>query len=513
MPKNVNLQQFKKLLSEYRVPAVLVGAFILVYLFYTVFSGGASKEELLTLAKAPFVQQVSVSGKVIAGDEVDMGFSQSGRISRVYVTEGDVVSAGAVIAEIENGDSYALLQSRQAARDREQANLDSLIAGTRPESIAIAEAAVRSADTSVRAAQQALLDAASDAFSKSDAAVHTNADQLFSNPNSSLASLNVVLTNGNQRTAIEGLRTQLEPVFATWEGDTSDAKAQLNIQKVNTFLNTLAGGLESAQASQSVTQAQLDAYKASISAARASVNLAQSALTAAQRGYTSAVSAREAAERDLTLKRAGATPQEIRAQEANVKSAQADVLSAQSQVAKTQIRAPFRGTISKLDAKVGKIVSPNTPEVTLIGTGAFEIESFIPEINVGLISVDDEAVVTLDAILEETFTAKVASIDIGESLRDGVSTYRTLLEFASTDERIRSGMTANVEIITEKKENVLSVPFKLVKGVPGKQTVTVKVDDEYVEKSVTTGAVSSLGTVEILTGLKVGDQVVVVPRE
>ena len=94
-------------------------------------------------------------------------------------------------------------------------------------------------------------------------------------------------------------------------------------------------------------------------------------------------------------------------------------------------------------------------------------------------------------------------------MRDGVSTYRAILQFTDRDERIRSGMTANVRILTEKKENVISIPRRIVVERDGKKYVSVQTgEDEIVEKEVTTGSVSSSGAIEILTGLNEGDIVV-----
>src|SRR3989344_4692429 len=62
------------------------------------------KEETMVVHPGDFLQQVSVSGRVTAANDVDLGFSQSGRIAHVYKVVGDNVSAGTLLAEIENGD-------------------------------------------------------------------------------------------------------------------------------------------------------------------------------------------------------------------------------------------------------------------------------------------------------------------------------------------------------------------------------------------------------------------------
>jgi HlyD family secretion protein/macrolide-specific efflux system membrane fusion protein len=105
------------------------------------------------------------------------------------------------------------------------------------------------------------------------------------------------------------------------------------------------------------------------------------------------------------------------------------------------------------------------------------------------------------------FAARVASIDPAETVRDGISTYRTLLTFEQADARIRPGMTANISIVADKRDNVISVPQKIITIREGKKLVKVKRGDIFEDREVTTGAVSSVGTIEILSGLSVGDVV------
>jgi hypothetical protein len=93
-------------------------------------------------------------------------------------------------------------------------------------------------------------------------------------------------------------------------------------------------------------------------------------------------------------------------------------------------------------------------------------------------------------------------------MKDGVSTYRTVLVFMGADNRIRSGMTANVVITTLKKSDVLAVPQKLVVQKDGVSTVRVLRDGVDTPVTVTVGAISATGGIEILSGLSVGDQVI-----
>lgn len=482
-----------------------LGALGLTAIWFFFFRGDSEATQTLLIEPKPFVQAVSVSGKVIAAQEVDLGFSQGGRVTSVYARVGARVGAGATLAVTENGDLRAALLQRQAALERERAKLSSLEAGTRPEEIAVAEADV---DSGIRA----LIDDIQDAYRAADGAVHTSMDQFISNPRTA-PTINFGVNDSSLKSSVEQRRGTVELTLAEWGRDVSSlmpssdlaaavAKSQQVLSIVTALLSDTSSAISRGIPNASVSQSSLDTYAADIGTARTNVNAAAAAIT------TSSATL-ESARRTLALKKAGTTPQDIQAQAAVIKAAEADVAAAQAQLNKTYITAPFAGTVTTVDAKVGKIVSPNTPEISMISTGAFQVESFVPEVNIALLAVGDSAAVTLDAYgEEELFAAKVVSIDPAETVRDGVSTYRALLQFNTQDSRIKSGMTANVQITTEEKQNVLAVPQGIVKTRDGKKFVTVLVGKERTERQVMLGSVSSLGEVEILSGLQAGDVVV-----
>jgi len=72
-------------------------------------------------------------------------------------------------------------------------------------------------------------------------------------------------------------------------------------------------------------------------------------------------------------------------------------------------------------------------------------------------------------------------------------------------------MTANVRIMTDEREGIISIPQGLVLERDGKKFVVVKAGEGVEEREITVGAVSSLGNIEIVNGLSEGDQVVLSP--
>ena len=87
-----------------------------------------------------------------------------------------------------------------------------------------------------------------------------------------------------------------------------------------------------------------------------------------------------------------------------------------------------------------------------------------------------------------------------------------LNQFDAKDNRIKSGMTASVTIITFSKPNVVVIPGGVVFERDGKKFVQVKVEEEILEKEVVLGITSSLGQVEVVSGLSDGDKVILNPE-
>jgi len=202
---------------------------------------------------------------VIAAQDVNLGFSQGGRISRVYVRVGDAVGAGRVLAETENGDLRAIILQKKAALEREKATLASLEAGTRGEEIAVAEAEVRSDETAYLQTKSAILDEIKDAYTTSDDVVHNKVDQFFSNPRSTSPQLVPFINDSGLKNSLENERVLIETVLSTWQGEiarlTEDSDLPLavsragdNLAKVSSLLAKANAALNSAMAVSDITR-------------------------------------------------------------------------------------------------------------------------------------------------------------------------------------------------------------------------------------------------------------------
>ena len=501
-------RSFKKHLYIYIIAVVVIVAVAV----YFILVNKAPVEQTLVIHPADFVSTVSVSGKVVAVQNADLGFDQSGRISSINVKVGDIVKAGATLASTDSADIRANILQKQAALDRERAKLAALHAGNKPEEVAVYQQKYDDAGT-------AFVIAMKSAYLQTEDAIKNKADSLFTNGDSVNPTLNVTTQSDTEKKSVEWERTVLRDKLTAWKNalslvsvDSSPVAAITKVKSitadsllsVKSFYDHLGSIVSNLSPGNSgLLQAAIDTYKATVSAG------AQGAATAASLEQTADAnwsSARDA----LILIKSGSTVQDIDAQLATIRAAEADLQNVQAQLTKTKVVAPFDGIVTKMDTKVGEIISPAMSEISMMSDGAFQIESYVPEINIAAIVLDDHAKVTLDSYGEDVpFAATVMSIDPAETVRDGVSTYKIKLQFGQSDARIKSGMTANVIITTSEIPSTITVPQGIIVNKGGQKFVTVKRGGVNIDVPVSTGGISTLGQINVTSGLNDGDIVII----
>ncbi|MFZ2500732.1 MAG: efflux RND transporter periplasmic adaptor subunit [Minisyncoccia bacterium] len=463
----------------------------------------------LTISAGDFKEQVSVSGTIKAAQDVALGFAASGRISGMYAQVGQHVVAGTILAENENGDLVAAVAQKQAALAVAEANLAALHTGSRPEKVSVAMTAVMNARSSLVSAMQ-------NAYTISDDAVHNKLDVLFTNPRTT-PKLSFAVANASLKASVEQDRAAIEAAFVGWaslvatlRNDTAGDPSHLPptqeyLAQVTTLLANANAVVNQGLPDQATSVATLTSYGTTLATARANVN-------AAATTFVAALATLGAAQGALTLEQAGPTSDAIAAQQAVVAVAKADVQNALAQLAKTRVSAPFDGIVTRMDAKVGEIVSPTGSQIAMQSDGIFQIETYVPEVAIAGVVVGNPATTTLDAYGSVTvFPSTVIAVDPAETIKDGVPTYKTTLAFLERDTRIRSGMTANVVIQTGMLHNAIVIPAGAVGTKNGESHVSVMSHGAVVNRSITTGVSPALGQIQILSGLSAGDVILLAP--
>lgn len=483
---------------------------VLIVLGLIIFKNGKATNGTITISHSDFTNQVSISGKVVASEEVDMGFKNGGRIGRIFVSVGkgegetETVKAGTLIAALDAKDAV------QAVRDAE-ISLESA-------KLSLAKLQLESSNENLGSDLKKAYDdgftAVSDSFLDLSVIIVGLEDILNEDNLSDSAVRNSGPTAENYRNEAENLFYKADNAlknnrknFRLLDRNSSKSAIEAIIDETYETAKIFSNAIKSAKnlvdylADDTNKETEFVSSKETLAGYTDDINGHLDELLSAEnniKDYKDAFSSTDLDKEDALLA---------------VKREENNLQDAKNNLSDYYIRAPFDGIVTRIDAKVGEIASPNVPLVKMMSADTFQVESFVPEVNIAEIRFGDEASITLDAYGEDVlFYAKVISIDPAETIRDGVSTYKIKLQFDVKDDRIKSGMTASVKMITFSKPNVIVIPGGVIFDKDGKKFVQVKVDEGVVEKEIILGMTSSLGQVEVVSGLVDGDKVVLNPE-
>jgi len=481
---------------------ILVGIATVYFIFGR---GDKLSYDFVIAERGDIVQEVSATGRVKPAEDVDLAFEKTGRVSGVYVDVGDRVYKEQLLVKLSNSDVSAQLDGAKASLKAEQAKFDELKKGTRPEEIEVQKVKVENTKIALEDTKKNLEDKLNDAYTKADDAIRNKIDQFFSNPRGDNPQLNFQAMDSESERGVEDGRLKIESVLIKW----GSFLVEDNLNEVKDFLDQTALLINSLVANSNLSQATIDGWKTDVSTARTNINTAIANLTFAREEVRIKEAGMALALEELALIEAGAVPEQVTAQEAKVEKAQADVKKCEAELAKTILRSPIKGMVTKQNAEVGESVSANSSLVSVISESNFEIEADIPEVDVAKIKLGDTAKVTLDAYGDDVlFSVVVVAIDPAETMIEGVPSYKTTLQFKEDDARIRSGMTANLDILTDRRNDVIFVPQRAVITKNGSKFARVLDGETIVEKEVKTGLRNAYGDIEIVEGINEGDKVI-----
>jgi HlyD family secretion protein len=471
--------------------------------------------ELVTVERGPLERSVTAVGSVRARTEIALSFEAAGRVDQILVEAGQVVSKGQDLARLDAADLGLKLRSAKAALASAEAQLAQLKAGPRPEELRIAQGQVDSAQAALDQAvahRDQLQSGATDAeIAAAQAAV-----------NSARATYNRVRAGPTEeelaqaQAALDSADAAVRQAQAGYDQikGRADAgmlpqtlaleNATIELQRARANYNALANRptpdqLAAAAAQMAEAEARLAQLKASTGPQ----------LRTAEAGVAAAQAQRDIAQAQLELLQAGATVAEIAAAEAQVQQAQVAVDSADLALERATLTAPVAGIVGRVDVEPGESVSPQVPAITLVGDSPFTIEADVDEADIGWIAEGQQVKMTFDAFPDQQLTGKVISIAPLASVDLGIVSYRVTIERAMTDLPLRAGMTANVEIVQDRREDAILVPNEAIAIDPdsGRKFVEKKTANGTEQIEITTGLATDIYS-EVLSGLEEGDQVI-----
>lgn len=170
------------------------------------------------------------------------------------------------------------------------------------------------------------------------------------------------------------------------------------------------------------------------------------------------------------------------------------------------IKAPIAGIVTSFTGVEGSMVAPSSPVAVIENLDNLEITISVIERYSTLISEGNKVIVTFDAIPGETFTATITSLSPTIDSRTRTRTVKARLDVP--EPRVISGMYANLNVIINTKDNVIVVPYSAL-STSNDVTSCYTVRDGKAVKTIVTTGIRESDKVEILSGLKAGDVLVV----
>lgn len=546
----------------------------------------------IAVTRGTLEQRVEGSGTVTAATDANLNFEITGTIARLPAKVGDHIKKNQLIAQLKTENLDAVVTQSAGTLKRAQANLNQALAGSTTEILDQYRADVEKAKANLNKARvdlenakastgQSLDDANANMISSLQGAL----SPLETAANDIDTILGVVNTTAGETykkgvTDLDNRSTYVSTAksdFASTRQKTSAAKTLVNglilgvskqsdidsaiapvkdalvitataLNDVWTVLDKLDLGVAG------LTATTVNASKAGIDTDRSSVNTKLSSVLAQEQKlisaklnfgstagtqnvssvaqaeanvkiYEAALSAAEAA---LAQKEAKPREVDIGSLRAAVTEAEGTYYNAVANKEKAFLRAPFDGTITAINYKLGEQTNLATSFAGLFADNEFRrIEVNISENDIARVHLKQTAQITLDALgTERIFYAEVTAIDPAQTVISDVVYYKVTLQIegkyrqdktvdmvVSADDlkEIRPGMTANVTISTAYKEDVIMIPERAIMEKGGIKYVRVITDMKkgfFEEREVKTGLRGGDAQIEITDGLSEGDKII-----
>jgi HlyD family secretion protein len=219
-----------------------------------------------------------------------------------------------------------------------------------------------------------------------------------------------------------------------------------------------------------------DAQQAALTSARAQVNSAKAAIASL------------AADLQVAQGNLAAVTAQIAQREAAVRQIEVDLRN-------TDIRSPVSGVVVQRNVELGQTVAASftAPELFRIADDLrfMEISANIDETDVGRIKPDQRATFTVNAFPGRTFEGRVKQVRLGSQTVNNVVIYTTIIAIENPRRELMPGMTANLRIETDRREDAIRIPNAALRWRPPADTpIAAAPDTPAAQRQARNGATS-----------------------
>jgi HlyD family secretion protein len=416
----IPLNKLKELKIGKKTRLAMIVGFVAIAGFagFAFWSNRASAAEYMTakVERGNLRNTVTATGVLQAVTTVQVGSQASGTISALYVDFNSIVKKGQVIAQLDPAQAQAQVQQAQANLENARASLTQARAGVTASraGTADAQAKVMQARSTVQTQQAGVSGAQANL-----AVLKAERDDAMSalKQQEGLATAGVISKRDYE---------VAQTAFRTADARYNQAAAQLN--------QAMLGEKMSAGAGQAQADAQLQQSQAQIQQAQAQVQQAV----------------------------------------AQVQQAQAALSLAQVNLSHTTITSPIDGVVVSRDINVGQTVAASLSAPTLFTIAndltKMQVIANIDQADIGLVEQAKTAVFGVDAFPGKEFKGTIQQMRLNPVNVQNVVTYNVVLDVDNPEQKLKPGMTANLTITIDERNNVLKVPNAALRFRP--QTTT-----------------------------------------
>ena len=307
--------------------------------------------------------------------------------------------------------------------------------------------------------------------------------------------------------------------------DIESTATEIQIAQAKANYQIALNGIKSAKQNKTLLQSQLEAARKTVLDTANSVNTLDDRLSTNKINPTTG---KEYTQEEIDSIRSSLTSarQLFQVAESQFKEADGQIVAAQAalDLAKlnldatkdTTLKATADGTIVNLGLIEGDTVQAGAENLTaqvpplasIVDLSSYTIKVEVNETRVKNIKPGQIANIIFDSSPEQQFNGIVRAKDtIGTNIQ-GLVSYYVYITPGYLPENIKPGMTANVEIITEQKDNVLIIPSEVLQKEANKTFVnTLDANNQIIKKEITVG-ISNDGLVEVVSGITQEDKLV-----
>jgi len=490
----------------------LIVAFLVILGWYFFCGSKGITYEFAPVTRGSVVETVTATGQIKPEQYASLRFKTSGSIAKLNVDVGDKVFTGQILASLNAGD----LSKRVTQAEADLVAAEVLFANSIQE---VGDQAVRG-DQAVKVLYANAPNTFNDILNLTQQAYASFAT--FYDANGRLASAVAtpilvsqrVVDADNVKAKSDVAAQKILIALDNFSVQSGTEKIDLTLSIIHEPLQDLQSGLAtlvnavSSISSGAVSASTLAAYKDTLALARTNMN------SAINKESTLASNLRDiVVQNKLTM---NSTDASSRSAGANVEKAKAALEIARQNLSEAYLRSPINGTVAVKSKQVGELVTSADQVFYLLGESGYEVVANIPEVDVARIRIGAEAEGTLDAFSsDENFVFITDSIDPDQTTIDGVVYYKTHFLFKNPDSRFRPGMSVNLTMIANQKNDVLTVPRRAVTQRSGVTTVRIAPITGKALPEVRNVVLGLRGDmqVEIISGLSEGEMIVIAEKK